>query len=99
MGKRTSPRETHRGRYVDLFFSAPEQTVDKLNTVLPTTVTDCDYAKLIICLPPDDRVLQGDCNIMLSCRLIRGFRKTLTSSAVSNSFTVKSVSILLRYTG
>ena len=89
----------HRGVDKWVFLSASEQTLDKLNTVLPTTVTTCDYSKLIICLPIDDRVLHGGFNTVLSCRLIGSFRITLTSSAVSNSFTVKSGSVLLRYTG
>ena len=51
-GKRTSSRETQRGRYVGLFFSDSEQNIDELNTVLPITVTASDYAKLVICQGP-----------------------------------------------
>ena len=96
-GKLTSSRETRRGQYVCLLFASSKRTVDKLNTVLPTSVTASDYAKFTNCLPPEGRVFQGGCNIVLSCRLIRVFSKIVTTSAVYNMFTVKLGSILLRY--
>ena len=53
-GKPNSSRQTKSGRYVCLFFSALEQTVDKLNTVLTNTATASDYVVLINFLPPED---------------------------------------------
>jgi hypothetical protein len=58
------------GRYVGLLSAASEQTVDQLNTVLPTTVTASDYAKFMNCLLPEEGVFHWEVLCVTLCFLV-----------------------------